>query len=673
MVTGAAVLLHFWRINIYCKEKSMKKLNVKMLFPVMALLFAGVFVLLGCPTETPDDGGGGDYSALSEQVASAKSVLSSASPSVDGSDVFTAKKWVPVDVYNALQESIAAAEALQEDEDLSKSAIQAAIDDLKDKEAAFTAAKKNGTGIQAGNFTALQTAADAADGAMEGVVKSADGSDVALDTLWVETAVYEALESAIEDARIIISTKLFTQEQVDAAESDLIAKTAAFTGSKAPGTSGKTAAQIKADIQAALSANADLLKYTNPDNQQVTDVIQEPLTNNIPGLFVKFGHYWVTAEAASAYTSARTAAQAYVDSAAETTAAEAAGVYNEFIAAVAAATPQEGLGLEFVDVPAGKFTRYSGGTSLNTTGYESTITRAYKLSKYEITIGQWEAVMGTGWPSTTEGSRYDSKSSPTSKTSENEKKFPAVRLNWYDAIAFCNRLSARLGKAAVYTVEGVTDWANVELPASGRPGGTDNSGTSANAAWDAASADWDAAGYRLPTGWEHKWAAMGAYADTTATLTGDGEVKVNTNGYRKAYAGQAASAAAENGKNYTGRSGYAHISLTDENAVEAKDGTAPVRTYLPNELGLYDMSGNASEWVWDGNGSGNNHDLGATGALSDYRGPNSTARRDMLGGDWENGSAGSVVYDRPSIWNNTAGYPHCGYTQTGIRLAINAE
>jgi formylglycine-generating enzyme required for sulfatase activity len=222
----------------------------------------------------------------------------------------------------------------------------------------------------------------------------------------------------------------------------------------------------------------------------------------------------------------------------------------------------------------------------------------------------------------------------------------------------------------VYTVEGVADWANVEiLTTGGRPGGSDNSGTSANATWDAAVADWNAVGYRLPTGWEHKWAAMGAYADTTATTTNN----VNTNGYRKAYAGQQASATAVTGKTYTGRSNYAHLSLTDSNGVEAKDGTAPVGTYSPNELGLYDMSGNASEWVWDGNGSGNNHDLGATGALSDYRGPTSTARRDMLGGDWENGSAGSVVYDRPSIWNNTGGYPYTGYTQTGIRLAINAD
>jgi formylglycine-generating enzyme required for sulfatase activity len=656
----------------------MKKQTRKMFFFLLqrALMLVCALAILGCPTEPAEEegrAGPGDYSALSSGIAEAKTTLASASRSADGGDIVSAKKWVPEAVYDALAESIAAAEALAgegEENPASKSAIQNAIGNLRDTAAAFNAAKANGTAQLASNFAVLRAAADSADAAMTGVIKSADGADVPLDELWVETAIYEALDEALTEARRMITTALFTQAQVDAAARDLEAKTTAFIAAKATGTGGKSAAQIKDAIREALVNSSGLLKYHNPDTGQDADVFRESTVNNIPGLFIKFGHYWVTAEVPAAFEQARAAAQAYVDSSAETTAVEAANAYNAFTAAIAAAAPREGLNLEFVDVPAGSFTRYAGTTSLGGTGYKSTISRAYKLSKYEITIGQWEAVMGTGWPSASEGSRYDSKSSPALKTALNEKKFPAARLNWYDAIAFCNRLSARLGKATVYTVEGVTDWANGEILATtGRPGGTDNSGTSASEAWDAVVADWDAAGYRLPTGWEHKWAAMGAYADATATIT-DG---VNTTGYRKAYAGQSAGDAGGDGKTYTGRSGYAHISLTDANAFEPKDGTAPVGSCQPNELGLYDMSGNVSEWVWDGNSSGNNHGLGATGDLSDYKGPSASARRDMLGGDWENGSAGAVVYDRPSIWNNTGGYPHTGYTQTGIRLAINAE
>jgi formylglycine-generating enzyme required for sulfatase activity len=656
----------------------MKKPGIKTLFPFIVPVIICALALSGCPNDASDDddgkAGAAEYTALSQDISAAQTTLSSASVSEDGSDIVSAKKWVPAAVYNALQESIAAAVVLAEEDGASKSAIQNAINDLTAKKAAFTEARKNGTAQMATDFAELTAAVTGAKEAMEGVEKSADGNDVDIAEIWVPSAVYEALDNAVKEAEKIISTKLYTQTQVDAAVADLSAKTTAFAEAKAPGTGGQNTGEIKEEIRSALAATVNLLKYTDPDTEGEADVIQESTENNIPGLFVKFGHYWVRTEDAAAFIQASTAAQTYIDSGEETTATEAAEVYNSLAAAITAATPQEGLGLEFVDVPAGKFTRYAGTTALTDTGYVSTITKPYKLSKYEITIGQWEAVMGTGWPSTTEGSRYDSKSSPTLKNAQNEKKFPAVRLSWYDAIAFCNRLSARLGKPTVYTVEGVNDWANVEILDGGRPGGDANGGPSANATWDAAAADWNAAGYRLPTGWEHKWAAMGAYADETATFTGEGENKVNTTGYRKAYAGQAASAAATNGKTYTGRSGYAHLSLTDANGVETKDGTAPVGNYNPNELGLYDMSGNAAEWVWDANGAGNNHDLGATGDLSDYRGPDSSVvRRDMLGGDWENGSAGSVVYDRPSIWNNTGGYPAIGYTQTGIRLAINAE
>lgn len=101
--------------------------------------------------------------------------------------------------------------------------------------------------------------------------------------------------------------------------------------------------------------------------------------------------------------------------------------------------------------------------------------------------------------------------------------------------------------------------------------------TASSATWDAASVDSSANGYRLPTGMEWMWAAMGAPSDGQNGGT-------NTTGYSKAFAGS------------TGSNVRGDYAWTDENSNST---THPVGSKLPNELGLYDMSGNASEWCWD--------------------------------------------------------------------------
>ena len=57
----------------------------------------------------------------------------------------------------------------------------------------------------------------------------------------------------------------------------------------------------------------------------------------------------------------------------------------------------------------------------------------------------------------------------------------------------------------------------------------------------------------------------------------------------------------------------------------------PVGTKLPNELGLYDMSGNVSEWCWDWYGTDY-----PTGAVADYAGAAAGTSRVRRGGQWNN-------------------------------------
>jgi formylglycine-generating enzyme required for sulfatase activity len=237
-------------------------------------------------------------------------------------------------------------------------------------------------------------------------------------------------------------------------------------------------------------------------------------------------------------------------------------------------------------VPAGTFQRDATATNTSTVS-------AFRMSEKEITRAQFAAIMGTD-PSVVMFS---------SGTSD-----PVQNVNWYHAIAFCNKLSLAEGFTPVYSVSGVnfTTLTYAAIP------------TTSNATWNAATANWSATGYRLPTEMEWMWAAMGATGGTT--------------GYNKAFAGS------------TG------VNLIGDYAVYGNWGTGagrtttersnPVGSKLPNELGLYDMSGNVFEWNWDW------YATYPTGAVIDYMGAASGALRVKRGGSWDGRASRCPVADR---------------------------
>lgn len=234
--------------------------------------------------------------------------------------------------------------------------------------------------------------------------------------------------------------------------------------------------------------------------------------------------------------------------------------------------------LPMVDVPAGKFQRDATPANI------SEITRPFKMSTYEITRSQFFDLMGVD---------------PSDADNSTGTDDPVQRVNWYQAIAFCNKLSLAEGLSLVYEVAGV-DFSSLSyesIPATGY-----------DANWHKATANWDNDGYRLPTEMEWMWAAIGAPADGQGGST-------NTTGYMKAFAGS-------NGGNVIDDYAWYGVNSGSKNH--------PVGTKLENELGLHDMSGNAQEWIWD-----NFAFPLPAGSLTDYRGKSvGTGNRVVRGGNF---------------------------------------
>lgn len=202
----------------------------------------------------------------------------------------------------------------------------------------------------------------------------------------------------------------------------------------------------------------------------------------------------------------------------------------------------------------------------------------FHIGRYPVTQSQYEAVMGHNPSDSSRGIGPDN---------------PVNRVSWYDTLVFCNTLSLSEGLYPVYSINGSTDpddWGAVP--------------TSSNSTWNAVVMNIYSNGYRLPTEAEWEWAARGG---------------VHSNGYT--YAG---SNSPEEVGWYSGNSGGS---------------THPVGEKLPNELGLYDLSGNVWEWAWDRYSS-------SALSGSDPTGPASGSYRRLRGGSWNNSAPFATVSHR---------------------------
>jgi formylglycine-generating enzyme required for sulfatase activity len=296
---------------------------------------------------------------------------------------------------------------------------------------------------------------------------------------------------------------------------------------------------------------------------------------------------------------------------------------KDFCITITAMAPEihsiSGINVPFRYVPAGSFMLRQDGTGNPSPDLTMTISQGYWMSETEVTQELYQEVMGQN------PSHFPSGAA----AGETQNRRPVERVNWYRAIAFCNKLSILAGKVPVYSVENVTNWADLTY---GSIPGVHNPN------WNAATMDMSKSGYRLPTEMEWMWAAMGA--DKTSPP--------NTTGYTKAFAGS-------DGSNNI------------DDYAWCQPGNAGLKTHEvgkkgTNELGLKDMSGNVYEWCWDW------HDDYPSEGKTDYTGlvsgGTSNWKRVFRGGS--HGSPTS--YCAVTYRNGRMPYPDTGFPDLGIRV-----
>ncbi|MDR2342942.1 MAG: SUMF1/EgtB/PvdO family nonheme iron enzyme [Spirochaetaceae bacterium] len=266
-------------------------------------------------------------------------------------------------------------------------------------------------------------------------------------------------------------------------------------------------------------------------------------------------------------------------------------------------------------------------TPFQVDSYDTTaaITKGYWMMETEVTQELWKKIFSEDNPS----------EFTESKDGGDAKNLPVDTVSWYAAITFCNKLSLTADKTPVYEVEGVDDWEGLEFD--DIPEGEDDD-------WNGLTISGSADGYRLPTELEWLWAAMGA---------SEGGEGVRQNGWKKGYAG----AVDESTDNVDDYAWYA------DNADES---THEVRKKLPNELGIYDMSGNVYEWCQDWYIEWNDAATDAKLA-DDYAGPSyedSDGYRMIRGGSWYDSTF--TLDDRSMSWE-----PYEGDMTIGFRIVCN--
>lgn len=255
--------------------------------------------------------------------------------------------------------------------------------------------------------------------------------------------------------------------------------------------------------------------------------------------------------------------------------------------------------IQMVDVAGGSFQMGRIGFDIDEIPVHTVNLSAFKISKYEITQAQWLEVMGY---------------SPASSLG-NGSNYPVSFINWYETLVFCNKKSIDDGLTPCYSKNGQSNpdyWGSI-------PENNDS-------IWNNITCNFNANGYRLPTEAEWEFAARGGLSTQQYLFAGSDDVN--------------------------------DVAWNSSNSINT---THIVGALTPNELGLYDMSGNVFEMCWDWYGLNYYEDS----SLNNPIGPGSGSFKVYRGGSYYNFGYGNSDCRTTNRGN---GYLHYKSNAIGFRI-----